>query len=224
MEVAKSERTASETKTKYGIPINYEFSKPATEEHVQETADSLRKRGHTVQIVDSPEEARTFVRGILPKDKTIFTALSETLRLSGLDQEINGDNSEYNSLRRELRKMDPAKQFREMVKLGATPDVVIGSVHAITRGGQVFVGSGSGNQLGPYAASAEKVIWVVGSQKIVSDFETAMRRLETYSYPLEDVRMHETRNTGSFLSKILIVNADRPGRVTVVLIRSTIGF
>lgn len=224
MEVAKSERTAPEAKTKYGIPINYEFSKPATEEHVQETADSLRKRGHTVQIVDSPEEARTFVRGILPKDKTIFTALSETLRLSGLDQEINGDNSEYNSLRRELRKMDPAKQFREMVKLGATPDVVIGSVHAITRGGQVFVGSGSGNQLGPYAASAEKVIWVVGSQKIVSDFETAMRRLETYSYPLEDVRMHETRNTGSFLSKILIVNADRPGRVTVVLIRSTIGF
>src|SRR5271169_3025426 len=115
--------------------------------------------------------------------------------------------------------MDPQTQFREMVKLGATPDVVIGSVHAVTENGQVLIASGSGSQLGPYAASAEKVIWVVGSQKLVPDLATGLRRLEMYSYPLEDVRMHEIRNMGSRLAKILIVNADRPGRITIVLIR-----
>ncbi|HYB04044.1 MAG TPA: LUD domain-containing protein, partial [Nitrososphaerales archaeon] len=116
------------------------------------------------------------------------------------------------------------KQFRERVKLGAAPDIVVGSVHAITESGQVLVGSGSGNQLGPYAASAEKVIWLVGSQKIVPDFESGMRRLEMYSYPLEDIRMHEAFGRGSFLAKVLMVNGERPGRITIVLIRQAIGF
>jgi len=213
-----------ETKTKYGAPIDYTFSKPASEERIQRTAKALKKRGFTVEVVDSPEDARAFVRDILPHDKTIFTALSETVRLSGLGQDINGPESSLISLRKELDKMDPVKQFRERVKLGAAPDVVVGSVHAITESGRVLVGSGSGNQLGPYAASAEKVIWLVGSQKIVPDFEAGMRRLEMYSYPLEDIRMHEAFGRGSFLAKVLVMNADRPGRITIVLIRQAIGF
>jgi hypothetical protein len=30
-------------------------------------------------------------------------------------------------------------------------------------------------------------IWVVGAQKVVPDLDTALRRIETYAYPLEDV-------------------------------------
>jgi uncharacterized protein YecE (DUF72 family) len=213
-----------QTETEFGIPIDYGFSKRAAEEQIQKTAESLRKRGFTVQIVDSPAEAREFVRSTLPPDKTVFTALSETVRLSGLDQDINGPESKYKSIRRELEKFDPKTQFRERVKLGAAPDVIVGSVHAITEAGQVLVGSGSGNQLGPYAASAEKAIWIVGSQKLVPDLSTGLRRLETYSYPLEDARMHKTRNISSFLAKILIINGDYPGRITVVLVREPIGF
>ena len=170
-----------EIRTKYGIPIDYRFSKPATEKQIQVAAGSLRHRGFTVQIVVSSTEARSLVNTILPLDKTVFTSLSETVRLSGLDQDINGVGSRYKSLRRELDKMDPQTQFRERVKLGAAPDVIVGSVHAVTEAGQVLVASGSGNQLGPYAASAEKVIWVVGSQKLVPDLDTGLRRLETYS-------------------------------------------
>jgi LUD domain len=213
-----------ETKTEYGIPIDYSFSKPASEEQIQRTAESLRKRGFVVEVVNTPGDARNFVKNFLPHDKTIFTALSETVKISGLGQDINGPESSFKSLRKELDKMDPVSQFRERVKLGAAPDIVVGSVHAVTESGQVLVGSGSGNQLGPYAASAEKVIWLVGSQKIVPDFETGMRRLEMYSYPLEDIRMHKAFGRGSLLAKVLIMNAERPGRITIVLIREAIGF
>lgn len=211
-------------KTQFGVPIDYSFSEPAREDQIQRAVGALEKHGFTVKVVDTPEEARSLVKGMLPLDKSILTATSETLRLSKIGEAVDGLGSAYKSIRKELEKMDMRTQFRERVKLGAVPDVVLGSVHAITEDGQVLVASASGSQLGPYAATAEKVIWVVGSQKIVPDLESAMRRLQAYSYPLEDVRMHQKYNMPSFLAKTLIFNGERPGRITVVIVRSPIGF
>lgn len=211
------------SKTKYGIPIDQRFAEPASEEQIQNAAASLAKNGFAVKIVDTPDDARLYVESILPLDQMILTGASETVRISGLDKDIN-TSGKFKSLRQQLAKMDPT-QFREQIKLGATVDVIVGSVHAISENGEVVVGSASGSQLGPYAASAGKVIWVVGSQKIVPDLGTAMRRLETYSYPLEDIRMHESRSMPSMLAKILIIKREvMPGRTTVVLVRQPIGF
>jgi LUD domain len=219
-----NEANIEQSETKFGIPVDYGFARPATEEQIQRTADSLRKRGFAVEIVDTPEDARALVNSTLPLDKTILTISSETVRLSGLGEDINGPNSKYKSLRQLLSGMNAQTQFREMVKLGATPDIAIGSVHAITEDGQVLVASASGSQLGPYSAGAEKVIWLVGSQKIVPDFSEGMRRLKMYSFPLEDIRMHEARNMGSSLAKVLVMNGERPGRVSLIIIRAPIGF
>lgn len=66
---------------------------------------------------------------------------------------------------------------------------------------------------------------MVGAQKVVPDFETGMRRLKEYSYPMEDIRARAAYGSPSGLAKILIVNADgQVGRSTVVLIREPIGF
>jgi len=216
--------SSSLSETKYGIPIDRKFAEAASETQLQKTAESLRKNGFVVEIVDTPSDARKFVNSILPLDQTIFTASSETVKQSGLDHDINV-SGKYKSLRQQLARMDPKTQFREQVKLGATSDVIVGSVHAVTEKGHLVTGSASGSQLGPYAASAAKVILVVGSQKIVPDIDTAMRRVETYSYPMEDIRMHEVRGMPSNLAKILIVRRElMPNRVTVVLVREPIGF
>jgi acyl-CoA hydrolase len=212
-------------KTKFGIPIDEQYAAAAPEERIQKTVESLRQNGFQVQVVDTPEDARKHVENLLPLDKKIFTASSITVKLSGLDDLINGTGTKYLSLREEIAKLDRVTQFREQVKLGAAPDIAVGSVHAITESGHVFIGSASGSQLGPYAAGAEKVIWLVGSQKLVKDANDAMRRLELYAYPMEDVRMHEAVNRPSSLAKILIVNKDLfPNRTTIVIIRQPIGF
>ena len=213
-----------ETRTKHGIPIDYRFAKAADEKAIQRTAESLRKRGYTVDVVSSPEEARSLVKTMLPLDKTIFTATSETVRLSGLDEDINGTESRYKSIRGEINKLGPSTPYRDRIKMGAVPDVVVGSVHAITEEGQVIVASASGSQLGAYAAGAEKVIWVVGSQKIVPDLTTGLRRIRMYSYPLEDIRLREAYNMASMIGKTLIFDGERPGRINIILVRSAIGY
>jgi acyl-CoA hydrolase len=209
--------------TKHGIPIDHSFAKASSEESLQKTAAALKARNFLVELVNTPADARAYVNSILPKDQTIFTASSETVNLSGLEEDINR-SGRYNAIRPQMEKLDYKTQRAEMLKLGATPDVVVGSVHAITEDGRVIAASGSGSQLGPYASAAGKVIWVVGSQKIVPDLDTAMRRLQFYAYPKEDNRVREKYGMPSGLMKILIVNGDMSGRSTVVLIREPIGF
>ena len=212
-----------QTKTQFGLPIDESFAKPASEESIQSAAKALRAHNISVEVVDTVAEARAYVNSVLPKDQSILTASSETLRVSGLADDVNA-SGKFNAIMPQLMKMDRSTQRAEMRKLSASPDVVIGSVHAVTEDGKVVAASASGSQLGPYAGSASRVIWVVGSQKVVPDIETAMRRVQFYAYPKEDIRAREKYGMPTALLKILTINGDFPGRSTVVLVREPIGF
>lgn len=209
------------SKTEYGLPIDQSFATPAAPERLELASKALREHGHDVRIVDDADAARELVLGMLPTDQMIFTSTSETLRKSGITEAI--DNGErFTSVRERLATMDDATRKRQ---LGAAPDVVVGSVHAITEDGRMVIASATGSQLGPYAAGARRAIWVVGAQKIVSDLETALRRIETYSYPLEDARARLAYGAPSSIGKILIINRENaPERTTVVLMRAPLGY
>jgi hypothetical protein len=121
--------------------------------------------------------------------------------------------------------MDRQTQADEIRRLGAAPDVMLGSVHAVTETGSLIAASMSGSQLGPYVSGAGKVILVVGTQKIVADLEEGLRRINEYAFPLEDARAQEAYGVHSGVNKVLIVNREiNPGRVTVVLVGQAIGF
>lgn len=199
------------------------FVEPATDAQIDRAAEGLKKRGTAVQIVNTPDDARKLVNELLPTDKEIFTASSQTLVLTGLLHDID-ESATYQSLRRKAAEMEGAS-FRELVKLGAAPDVVVGSVHAVTEDGIIVAASFSGSQLAPYSATAGNVIWVIGSQKIVPDLETAIRRVRTHCLPLEDKRVREEHGQGSLIGKLLIIEQEvMPDRNTAILVREPIGF
>ncbi|MEU7858552.1 LUD domain-containing protein [Nonomuraea sp. NPDC049141] len=151
----------------------------------------------------------------------MFTTSSETLRLSGIAADID-ESGDFVSVR--VRAGDLGSDVDAHIRLGATPDVVVGSVHAVTEDGRLVVASASGSQLAPYASGARKVIWVVGAQKVVPDLETGLRRVRSYSLPREDLRLRAIGQS-SFIGKILIVEREAlPERGTVVLVREEIGF
>ncbi len=70
-----------QTKTEFGLPIDESFAKPASEERIQKAASALRAHNFAVEVVDTPAQARAYVNSILPKDQSILTASSETVRL-----------------------------------------------------------------------------------------------------------------------------------------------
>jgi acyl-CoA hydrolase len=122
-----------------------------------------------------------------------------------------------------MRSMDRSTQMREIRKLGSAPDVFVSSVHALTEEGQMVIASASGSQLGPIATGAGRVILAVGAQKVVPDLTTALKRVDEYSYPIEDVRAQEAYGSHTAIRKLLVVSGDFPGRTTVVLVREPVG-
>jgi hypothetical protein len=102
---------------------------------------------------------------------------------------------------------------------------MIGSVQAITETGQALISSFGGSQLGAYAYGSAKVIWIVGTQKLVKDLDEGFRRIEEYCYPLEDARLLATFGIHSANSKMLIINREVvPDRITVVLVKEELGY
>ena len=121
--------------------------------------------------------------------------------------------------------MDRATQIDEIRQLLASPDVVVGSVHALTETGSLVAASGSGSQLPSYAGGAARAIWVVGAPKVVPDIGTALRRVEDHCLPLESARTQASHGWPSAVNRLLILNAEpSPGRGTVLLLREAIGF
>lgn len=116
-------------------------------------------------------------------------------------------------------------QQREIQALAASPDYVVGSVHALTEGGSLLIASASGSQLGPLVSGAAHVILVIGGQKIVTDITAGIRRIHEYCYPLEDARARQAYGVPSGVNNILIVNkVIAPDRVTAIIVRERLGF
>jgi hypothetical protein len=203
---------------------NMAFSQLAGDARLRATVAALEANGITTFVVGSGEEARQRVLDMLPEGAEVFTSTSTTLDTIGLAAAIN-ESGRFDAVHPRVVRMDRETQAKEIRRLRASPDYVVGSVHAITEDGQLLIASATGSQLGPYAWTAGAVIWVAGTQKLVSDLDEGMRRIEEYCYPLEDQRSRKVYGVPSSIRKVLIVNReDAPGRMTMVLVKERLGF
>src|SRR3954447_635044 len=133
------------------------FAEAVTEERLQQTAAALREHGFTVEILDGTAAARSRLRELIPEGAGVFTGASETLRLSGIEEDINA-GGRYDAIRPRGLAMDRATQMDEIRRLLASPDVVVGSVAAVTETGSLVAASGSGSQLPAYSGGAGRRI------------------------------------------------------------------
>lgn len=203
---------------------NSEFTHLASEEQIAKTVQALSAHGIQAVAFESGEEARNHVLGLIPSGATVYNSPSRTLDLLGLTEDIEHP-TRFQSVRAQLQTLDRLTQRDKMRKLGASPDVLVGSVHAITEQGEVLIASATGSQLGPAASGAGAVIWVVGTQKLVRTLQDGFRRIREYSFPLENERTQRVYAQASAINKLLIVNGEAyPGRTTIVLVKQSLGF
>ena len=200
------------------------FTAPAPAQRLERAAAALTAHGFTVEILDDVAAARARVRDLIPEGASVATAASETLRLSGIDDDIN-TSGRYQAIKPLVLAMDRATSADDIRRLLASPDVIVGSVAAVTETGSLVAASGSGSQLPAYAGGAARAIWIVGAQKVVPDLSTALRRVEDHALPLESARTQAAYGWPSAVNRLLILNAEYvPGRGTVLLLREAIGF
>jgi hypothetical protein len=200
------------------------FNDPAPTERLERAASALRSHGFTVEILDDAVAARTRIKDLIPEGASVFTGASETLRLSGIEEDIN-NSRRYDSVKSRGVALDRVRDLAAIWRLMSTPDVIVGSVHAVTETGSLVIASASGSQLPGYAGGSRRAIWIVGAQKVVPDLPAALRRVEDHCLPLENDRAIKVYGGPSAINRLLILNADLDeGRGTVLLLREAIGF
>src|SRR5262245_18273157 len=203
---------------------NREFTKLATEEQIASVVKALESGNIRVIVVENGEQAKADVLKLVPQSAEVYVNISKTLDEIGISTEID-KSGHYDAVRPKMLSLDRKTQADEIRILRSRPAYIIGSVHAITEDGHIMTASNGGSQLAPYAYGASKVILVVGTQKIVKDLNEGFRRIEEYSYPLEDARLRATLGAPSAIGKVLIVNREMiPGRTTVVLVKEELGY
>jgi len=204
--------------------IKRRFGTAADDARVTRAAEALEANGIRVLRVPNAAEAKRIVLDLIPEGSQVHSGASQSLEVSGITDEIEG-SSRYDALRPRVWSLDRDTQADEIRRLSAAPDVMLGSVHAVTESGALLAASMSGSQLGPYASGAGRVIFVVGTQKIVSDLDDGLRRINEYSLPLEDARAQAAYGVRSAVNKVLIINREIvPDRITVVLVDEVLGF
>jgi hypothetical protein len=204
--------------------ISTRFAMTADDDRVQRATAALEANGISVLRAADAGEARRLVLDLIPEGSQVYHGASESLDVSGIAHEIE-TSGRYEPVRPRIGSMDRKSQADEIRRLTAAPDVMLGSVHAVTETGALLTASMGGSQLGPYVSGAGRVILLVGTQKIVSDLEEGLRRIYDYSFPLEDARAQAAYGIHSAVNKILIINREIiPDRITVVFVDEVLGF
>lgn len=200
------------------------WDKLANDAVIQKTITSLKENGIEACVVENKEEAKQKALEMIPQKSEVMTMTSMTLEAIGLDEEIN-KSGRFISARDKLFSMNKNAQAEEMNKIGAAPQYVLGSVHAVSQDGHALIASATGSQLPAYVYGALKVIWVVGAQKIVKNTEQGIKRIYEYTFPLEDARARKAYGMGSGVNKLLIVNKEvNAGRIAMIIVKEKLGF
>jgi L-lactate utilization protein LutC len=194
-----------------------------TKERLERLAETLRSHRIDAVVVATGAEARQAVLALIPDGAEVHSGKSRTLEEIGLYAELV-ESGRYDALRPKMFRMDRATQGREIRKMVAAPDVMVGSVAAITEDGTLVAASATGSQLGAYASGAGRLILVLGSQKVVPDLAAALRRIAEDVTPWENDQVRARLGVDTSLEKVLLLYGEwQPGRTTVILVEEPVG-
>lgn len=124
------------------------FGIPADDVRVRRAISALEANGFSVLRARDAAEAQRIVLGLIPEGMQVHHGSSQTLEATGITRELEA-SGRYEPIGPRIRNMDRATQGDEIRRETAAPDMMLGSVQAVTETGSVMAASMSGYQLAP---------------------------------------------------------------------------
>jgi hypothetical protein len=116
--------------------ISRQFGTVADDARVSRATAALEANGITVFRAANSAGAKRIVLGLIPDGSQVHHGASQSLEVSGIVEEIE-KSGRYEHLRPRIWGMDRKTQADEIRRLSASPDVMLGSVHAVTETGSL---------------------------------------------------------------------------------------
>lgn len=147
--------------------------------NVQRTMDSLNYKGFEVRYFETAQEAAEYLRGSI-WGKTVGIGGSVTIQQMGLYEQLTEHNTVY---------WHWVKNDMETRTAAAGAEVYLTSANAIAETGEIVNIDGSGNRVAATLYNHERVVYVVGVNKIAPDLESAVFRARNVAAPLNTRRL-----------------------------------
>ena len=201
----------------------------------QTIIEHLEKRRMDASYASTAAEALEQVLELIPHGATVYRCGSITTTSIGLWKKL--------AELPEVKIIDPFRHglSREeslaMRHKGLGADVMIASCNAITLDGRLVNMDGVGNRVAAMMFGPEKVILVVGMNKVAADLDSAIARVKHFAAPLNAMRLgHQTPCTADGLcvdcgspervcNMWSVIEGHRiRGRIHIVLVGESLGY
>lgn len=142
---------------------------------------TLRKNGYQAVFFPTPEEAGSYLLSRVEPGSGVGLGGSQTIRDLGVIPEIRKKAGKLYDHWQE--GLSPAED-QVIRKAQLTCDLFLTSANAITHEGEIVNMDGVGNRVAALIFGPQKVMVVIGINKIVADREAAIRRIREVAGPL----------------------------------------
>lgn len=195
--------------------------------------DILNDKGYCAQYAEDLAEAKQKVLDLIPEGSSIAAGGSVTLGEMGLVEEFRKDKYKFF----DRYATGSYEECYQVYRQSFLADVMVTGTNAITRNGEIVNTDSSGNRTAQIILGPERVIIVVGANKVVDDLPAAFRRIEQIA-PMNAHRIgHKTPCAVSGVcehceiqqsvcnaTSIIHNGRKHPGRYHIIVIAEDVGF
>lgn len=153
---------------------------------VERTIENLEKNNMNGYFVENESEAVNIIKDLINEGDTISVGGSMSLFEIGVFDLIK--NGKYDFLDRYKENLSK-EDVKEIYRKSFFADDYITSSNAITENGELYNVDGNGNRVAAMLYGPDKVIVVVGKNKIVKDLEEAIKRNREIAAPANCKRL-----------------------------------
>ncbi len=167
--------------------VNMDENKTVYKSQSEEIIKNLKKRNIDGTYFEKTEQAVASILKMIPDGSVVGLGGSESIIESGLVDALR---------KKDIRLLDRYKEgvgkeeVWEMRKQGMLADIYVASSNAVTLDGKLVNMDGVGNRVAAMIFGPDKVILLVGMNKVVKNVEEAVARIKNYVAPRNAIRVN----------------------------------
>ena len=204
------------------------------ERRIEKTISKLEKNNIKGYYAKNNDELLNIIKDIAKEGEMVSVGGSMTLFETNIIDFLR--SGRYNFLDRYEENLTPA-DMKEIYRKSFYADTYFSSVNAITEEGEIFNVDGNGNRVAAMLYGPDKVILIVGANKIVKNLDDAVNRNKTISGPVNAKRLNtatpcakvgycmDCKSEDRICCEYTVIKRQRTaGRIHVIFVNDILGF
>ncbi len=137
--------------------------------------ENLSQMGIAGEFVEDTDRVVEVVEKLIPKGATVAVGGSLTLQQTGVIDFLRKYECDF----LDRHATTDAEELKSIFRATFSADCFLSSVNALTVKGEIVQLDGLGTRVAPMIFGPEKVILIVGMNKVVPDLDSAFKRIKT---------------------------------------------